>query len=173
MSRCSASCAALVASGYGCDTASMETTILVCVDGSEIAAQAAAAGLEILRPTDRIEVVTVAETPDATSFYDGGGHAGPTMTAEELIARREVDLRQANDVVKDATRALGLDESCGRVIEGLPGPTLCDYARKTGARALVIGTRGRGGIKRALLGSVSDFVVRNAPCPVVVVGARS
>jgi nucleotide-binding universal stress UspA family protein len=36
----------------------------------------------------------------------------------------------------------------------------------------VIGTRGRGDIKRALLGSVSDYLVRNAPCPVVVVGDR-
>jgi nucleotide-binding universal stress UspA family protein len=33
-----------------------------------------------------------------------------------------------------------------------------------------MGSRGRGGIKRALLGSVSDFVVRNASCPVVITG---
>jgi nucleotide-binding universal stress UspA family protein len=33
-----------------------------------------------------------------------------------------------------------------------------------------MGSRGRGGIKRALLGSVSDYVVRNARCPVVVTG---
>jgi len=31
----------------------------------------------------------------------------------------------------------------------------------------VLGTRGRGGLRRAVLGSVSDHVVRNAPCPVV------
>jgi nucleotide-binding universal stress UspA family protein len=36
------------------------------------------------------------------------------------------------------------------------------------ADALVIGSRGRGGLKRALLGSVSDYVVRNAPCSVIV-----
>jgi nucleotide-binding universal stress UspA family protein len=41
-----------------------------------------------------------------------------------------------------------------------------------GARAVVLGTRGRGGIARALLGSVSDYVVRNAPCPVVVTGSH-
>jgi nucleotide-binding universal stress UspA family protein len=35
---------------------------------------------------------------------------------------------------------------------------------------MVVGTRGRGGLRRAVLGSVSDHVVRNAPCPVVVVG---
>jgi nucleotide-binding universal stress UspA family protein len=36
------------------------------------------------------------------------------------------------------------------------------------ASALVIGSRGRGGLKRAFLGSVSDYVVRNAPCSVIV-----
>ena len=41
-------------------------------------------------------------------------------------------------------------------------------ARDESATAIVIGSRGRGGIKKALLGSVSDYVVRNAPCPVVV-----
>jgi nucleotide-binding universal stress UspA family protein len=39
------------------------------------------------------------------------------------------------------------------------------------ASALVMGSRGRGGIKRALLGSVSDYVVRHAPCPVVITNA--
>jgi len=36
------------------------------------------------------------------------------------------------------------------------------------ARAIVLGTRGRGGITRALLGSVSDYVTRAAPCTVVI-----
>jgi nucleotide-binding universal stress UspA family protein len=90
------------------------------------------------------------------------------MTEQELRVRRDTDLQQASDLVRRTARALGLDESCGRVLEGAPGPALCDYARATGAAAVVIGSRGRGGLKRALLGSVSDFVVRNAPCPVVV-----
>jgi nucleotide-binding universal stress UspA family protein len=149
----------------------MGSTILVCTDGSELAGQAAAAGLAILQSADRVEVVTVADTPDPSWAYDGTGHAGPTMTEEEVRTRRDSDLRQATELVQQATRALGLDVACARVIEGRAGPALCDYAKSTGASALVIGSRGRGGIKRALLGSVSDFVVRNAPCPVVVVGA--
>jgi nucleotide-binding universal stress UspA family protein len=56
------------------------------------------------------------------------------------------------------------------VLRGSPGPALCSLARSIDAQAIVMGSRGRGGIKRALLGSVSDHVVRNAPCPVVIVG---
>ncbi len=55
-----------------------------------------------------------------------------------------------------------------KLLRGEPGPTICDYAAEVGAAVILIGSRGRGGFKRALLGSVSDHVVRNAPCPVVV-----
>ena len=51
------------------------------------------------------------------------------------------------------------------------GMRFADYfATEVGAAAIVLGTRGRGGFKRALLGSVSDYVVRNAPCSVLVTG---
>ena len=56
------------------------------------------------------------------------------------------------------------------VLVGDTGPALCDFAAGVSASVIVIGSRGRGGFKRALLGSVSDYVVRNAPCPVLVTG---
>jgi nucleotide-binding universal stress UspA family protein len=42
-------------------------------------------------------------------------------------------------------------------------------AEEIGAGLIVIGSRGRGGVRRALMGSVSDSVVRHAHCPVLVV----
>jgi nucleotide-binding universal stress UspA family protein len=147
----------------------MASTIVVCTDGSDLAAQAAEAGLAILGPADRVEVVTVAETLDPALAYDGTGHAGPTLSATELHEWHATELQRVREVVEGVATSLGLDPSCGVVIEGAPGPALCEHARSVHATALVIGTRGRGGIKRALLGSVSDYVVRNAPCPVVVV----
>jgi nucleotide-binding universal stress UspA family protein len=41
---------------------------------------------------------------------------------------------------------------------------------RAGVHVNAEGSRGRGGLTRALLGSVSDYIVRNAPCPVVVTG---
>jgi nucleotide-binding universal stress UspA family protein len=58
-----------------------------------------------------------------------------------------------------------------RVIEGSPGAALCALAEEVSADAIVLGSRGRSGIRRALLGSVSDYVVRNAPCAVVIARA--
>ncbi len=53
------------------------------------------------------------------------------------------------------------------VVEGSAGPVL--VAEATGAELLVVGTRGRGGWREAVLGSVSLYCVTRAPCPVLVV----
>jgi nucleotide-binding universal stress UspA family protein len=149
------------------DTRGM-TTIVVCTDGSDLATDAARGGLAILRSADTVLVVAVAEAADPLLAFDGTGHAGPTMTPAEFNELRDAELHNAQTIVDSTVTELGLDNGVGRVIEGNPGPALVDLARDEHATAIVIGTRGRGGIRRALLGSVSDYVVRNAPCPVVV-----
>jgi nucleotide-binding universal stress UspA family protein len=58
------------------------------------------------------------------------------------------------------------------VWEGDPGEVIVDAARSEGADLIVLGTHGRHGVGRTVFGSVSDHVVRHAPCPVVVVRGR-
>ncbi len=55
------------------------------------------------------------------------------------------------------------------VWEGDPGEAIIDAASSEGADLIVLGTHGRRGLDRSIFGSVSDHVVRHAPCPVVVV----
>lgn len=55
------------------------------------------------------------------------------------------------------------------VWEGDPGEAIVDAAGAEHADLIVLGTHGRHGVNRSLYGSVSDHVVRHAPCPVVVV----
>lgn len=57
------------------------------------------------------------------------------------------------------------------VLAGAPASQIVDYARRHRATLVVIGTHGRTGISRALIGSVAERVVRTAPCPVLVVPA--
>jgi nucleotide-binding universal stress UspA family protein len=52
---------------------------------------------------------------------------------------------------------------------GQPGQRLCALASERGADLLVVGSRGHTELKVLLLGSVSNQVVRGAPCPVLVV----
>jgi nucleotide-binding universal stress UspA family protein len=148
----------------------MKSVVIVCTDGSELAMHAAAAGLVILEPTDGVVVATAVDAIDESLATDGSGHAGPSMTPDQLETMRAERLAEAEVILTQTVAALGIDNAETRIVEGEPGDALCALATELSARALVMGTRGRGRIKRALLGSVSDHVIRNAPCPVLVVG---
>jgi len=151
----------------------MPSTVIVASDGSPLALQAAARGLAVLRPADEVVVAVAIRSLDESLVLDGSGHAGPTFTESELRAQQAQARAEGEAIVADTVAALASDRVSTRLVEGDAGAALCALAAELGADAIVIGTRGRGGFKRALLGSVSDYVVRNAPCPVVVVGADS
>src|SRR5438046_326022 len=55
------------------------------------------------------------------------------------------------------------------VLPGVPANTIVEAARTERADLIVLGTHGRTGLERVLLGSVAERVVRNAPCAVLTV----
>ncbi len=55
---------------------------------------------------------------------------------------------------------------------GDPRDTILDTVKALGADLVVMGTHGRRGLTRVMMGSVAEDVIRNAPCPVLVVRAR-
>jgi nucleotide-binding universal stress UspA family protein len=147
------------------------TTVIVATDGSDLAIQAAIAGVTLTKRPDTLLVASAVHLVDPGE--DATGHAGPTMTPEEITtSHREAKAegQAAVTATAEALREIGYppEQVDTVVVEGDAGPALCRLAADVGASALIVGSRGRGGIKRALLGSVSDYVVRNAPCPVVV-----
>jgi nucleotide-binding universal stress UspA family protein len=149
------------------------TTQIVGTDGSDLAIEAAAAGLAILTPCDRVLVVSVTDGPDPSLADDATGHASASLTPAEFDEQNRAARDRSRLAVEATVAALRergvLPESIELLtIEGEPGPALCNLAQEQGASAIVVGSRGRGGIKRAFLGSVSDYVARNALCPVVI-----
>jgi len=89
-------------------------------------------------------------------------------TPDEFAEHEQAIAAEAQQTLEATRTALGLPDAEARIIGGSPGPAICGLAEELGAAAIVMGTRGHGGIKRAVLGSVADHVTRNAPCPVVV-----
>jgi nucleotide-binding universal stress UspA family protein len=145
--------------------------ILLCTDGSDHSLEALASGIDLLGRDHSYVLVTVADAPDP-DVLSGTGHAGAEMSAEEFDLAVGSAHETARQVLAEAEARLGLGDVEVRILAGEPAAALCELAAELGARAVVLGTRGRGGIARALLGSVSDYVVRNAPCPVVVTGSH-
>jgi nucleotide-binding universal stress UspA family protein len=143
--------------------------VMVCVDGSEHAMRAAATGLALVRDPANVTVVVVAPEHDPM-LVTGGGFAGSVVSPEEMVDLERHTEEEAQRVAHNAVEELGVPDAAIQILRGAPGPALCAFAADIHARAIIMGTRGRGGIKRAVLGSVADHVVRNAPCPVIVTG---
>ena len=56
-----------------------------------------------------------------------------------------------------------------KLLVGSPGEKICEYATSKPFDFVVIGTRGRSGLTRAIMGSVAEYIVRHADCPVISV----
>jgi len=149
----------------------MSLTVLLCTDGSAIAEAALARGLKIVAEPGRVVIATVVEPFDPTLVH-GTGIAGGLMSPEEAQRRYDEQHAQAEAHVA-AARSVVARPAETTIVAGAAGPALCDLATSLSADVIIIGTRGRGGLRRAVLGSVSDHVVRNAPCPVVTCGEDS
>jgi nucleotide-binding universal stress UspA family protein len=147
----------------------MALTVLLCTDGSELAEHALVAGLEVLAPPDRLVLATVVEPIDPMLVVGTGMAAGVVSPPE---AERSQQQREAHAraLLEEARVSVGIPDAEPIVVAGSPGRAICELAQQLDASVVVLGTRGRGGLRRAVLGSVSDHVVRHAPCPVLVTG---
>jgi nucleotide-binding universal stress UspA family protein len=73
--------------------------------------------------------------------------------------------------IEDQSRKIrGQELGCLTVtVQGNPSDEIVSYANKIGAELIVVGTHGRSGLSRAILGSVAEHVLRKARTPVLVV----
>jgi nucleotide-binding universal stress UspA family protein len=93
---------------------------------------------------------------------------GTERRIDQLRAGQEV---RAQAVVREA-RVHGADATF-LIWEGDPGEAIVSAAEAEGVDLIVVGSNGRGPVGRFLVGSVSDFIVRQASCPVLVVRSDS
>lgn len=140
--------------------------ILCPVDLSEHAALAlkyAAAGAQAFQA--RLTVLQALEVELPPYFTPGQMPELSRTTQQALEAAREDLSRHVRAVLGDAARALTLRVF---ITAGHPTDAILETAERDAADLLVMGTRGRGGARRVLLGSVTENVVRQARRPVFV-----
>ena len=141
--------------------------VVVATDGSDLSVRAVSTGLSLLAPPERLVIAAVVPNVD-TMLATGTGFAGGVVSPEALDQMTEAQHREGEQAVTETARAVGVESAEKLVLRGEAGPALCTLASDLLASVLVVGSRGRGAIKRVLLGSVSHFVVQHAPCPVLV-----
>jgi nucleotide-binding universal stress UspA family protein len=141
-------------------------TVIVGVDGSEHSKQA----LRLAADEARIRGGTLTPVYVYTSpslYYrpDVFPTAGAEQLAERTRRAAREELERALADVREATEGLRLEPKTFE--DPQPAFALVDLA--TPDDLLVVGSRGRGGFKGLLLGSVSQQCVQHAPCPVMIV----
>ena len=147
----------------------MTSTVLLCSDGSDLALSALARGLSVVAPADRVVVATVVDLVHPMDVA-GTGMAGGVISPADAARLDDEQLADGSRILDETCARLALPHAERFVLRGSAGPALCQLASTLPATVIILGTRGRGGVRRAVLGSVSDHVVRRAACPVVVCG---
>jgi nucleotide-binding universal stress UspA family protein len=135
---------------------------LLATDGSPHAELAAMTALDLAESTNsRLHVVAVGRTFPAAIYEVYAEIRGEDLRreAQEILDEQVRKIEEAGGTVAVAHLRMGerRDEA------------IVHLAEEIGAGLIVIGSRGFGGLKRALLGNVADSVVRHAHCPVLVV----
>jgi nucleotide-binding universal stress UspA family protein len=141
------------------------TRILLATDGSEEAHLAALRAVDIAEKTDsELHLVHVGVVPSFLVSYPGTlGYERRLYEDIEEVSREL--LRELSWRVKAAGGTVaGTHLRMGQV-----ALEIVALAEELGVGLIVMGSRGLGGVRRALMGSVSDSVVRHAHCPVLVV----
>jgi len=146
------------------------TRILLATDGSEEATWAAQTAIDLANKTgSELHVVYADPLPYSPALYEGyqeGVGVGALQDESEELKR--IGQGRFDEQVRKI-KAAGGSVAQAHYRVGRPDAEITALAEEMGAGLIVVGSRGLGGIRRTMLGSVSDSVVRHAHCPVLVV----
>lgn len=143
-------------------------TILIATDGSKFSQNAVLQGMELAKLVGaKVYVLYV---------LDKNAYLLPTFETPIYLGSKwdvmEETLRQEGDnaiqYAKDVARNKGINFE-GVVIEGNPANAILEFAEQKKVNLIIMGTLGKGGLERFLLGSVTDKVVRHSKSSVLVV----
>ena len=148
----------------------MYDTILIATDGSRGAERAIGHGLDLAQSCGAavyaLSVIDVADLLGVDVFGDRADFEAAVEPLEEAASR-------AVEAVEEHARELGEHGDDVEVVtvvrQGSPYETILEYADEVDADLIVLGTHGRRGLSRALLGSTTERVVRTADVPVLAV----
>ncbi|MCA9540337.1 MAG: universal stress protein [Myxococcales bacterium] len=139
--------------------------ILIPVDFSDCAHAALVYGARLARAVDaEVEILHVYEPP----YYVGDLLVqlpdNPAQTVHEYV--REEAAKMLDEMLAKVEVLDGLPHT-RRLLAGVPHKAIVEQSR--GADLVVMGTHGRSGLAHLLMGSVAEKVIRQAPCPVLVI----
>ncbi|WP_224267785.1 universal stress protein [Haloprofundus salinisoli] len=144
----------------------MYDTILVPTDGSACATAAAEHAVAIARTFDaELHALSAVNLVEAGGLFSAGG------VESGFVERLDNRAREDAEAVVERARDSGIDGKAA-VVHGVPHEQIGEYVIENDIDIVVMGTHGRSGVRRYLLGSVTERVLRTVPAPVLAVHQR-
>jgi nucleotide-binding universal stress UspA family protein len=145
------------------------TKILLATDGSEDAELATTTAVDLSKRFDsELHVVHVGHLPSVLYESPGATMLDPGFESRMRQRAEEEAKAKLEEQVQKIKEASGEVAKAHLKVDG-PATEIVRLAEELDIGLIVMGSRGLGGIRRALMGSVSDAVVRHAHCPIMVV----
>ena len=141
----------------------MAKTVLVAVDGSPQSEDALEHTLEE-HPDKEIVALTIIDPAEAGYSVEGAAPDYPQEWRETANEEAESILQQAEEQAEAAGHSIRTASAVGR-----PAKSIVEYADDQDVDHIVMGSHGRTGMSRILLGSVAETVIRRSDVPVTVV----
>ena len=144
--------------------------IVVGVDGSEESMKAAEYAISIAKLYNaELNAITVL-TSDIGYIYSSPGVESPPLTVKEIILLAGDEAKKWFDEIKEKANKKGIQLKTEYIVakKSLLN-TILEYIEEHDINLVVVGTRGRSGIKKMLLGSIASGLVTYSPCPVLVI----
>ncbi|CAG9621716.1 universal stress protein [Sutcliffiella rhizosphaerae] len=163
--------------------------ILIAYDGSESSLKAVRMGIDMKKKmgTNITIVHVLEETPVTVPIQSTRPDALPTGTMGNVdglniythsVKEQMPGQRHVADTQGDSTQEMLNEihailsnerlEAPVEVLQGDPAKSICNFANTHESDLIIIGSRGLGGLKKLILGSVSDKVTNTAECPVLI-----
>lgn len=147
--------------------------ILVPIDGSKPANDALAKALQLAKihgsTVEVLHVMTFTEDIP-TEDENSGKNKIPSAWVEDYVTRVKMkDERMLSEALDDAEKMGLAGKVTSKLLIGKPGDTILREAASGEFDVIVIGSRGLGGLKEMVLGSVSHQVVNESKIPIVIV----
>lgn len=148
------------------DKGGEQKLVLIAIDASDKSEAAFNFYMDHLhKEGDKLLLIHSAEPPYVSS------QQAMYMTGElweQMLNAEKEKVKDLEQKYAEKMKAKGVSGKIKAVFSGRPGEIIVDVANEEKVSMIVMGTRGLGTVRRTILGSVSDYVVHHASCPVVV-----
>ena len=144
--------------------------IVVGIDGSEESMKAAEYAISIAKLYNaELNAITVL-TSDIGYIYSSPGVESPPLTVKEIVLLAGDEAKKWFDEIKEKANKKGIQLKTESIVakKSLLN-TILEYVEEHNINLVVVGTRGRSGIKKMLLGSIASGLITYSPCPVLVI----